>query len=159
MYIFGGDNYKTLESCEKWEEGEWKALPNNLTEARDWVSCTLLKDLIYIAGNKVTAIDEFDSSTEIIRKLDLTIKSDNSTLAAWGNCIYSFQTNDVKKYSVNTDDQLVEQVNAGTALKWWSYTGVYWKNCYYIVMGGNEFLWRFNFETNELEHIHTLKDN
>ena len=85
MYIFGGDNYKTLSECEKWEDGEWKALPNGLTQARDWVSCTLLKDLIYIAGNKVAVIDEFDPSTEQMRALDFAIKSDNSTLAAWGN--------------------------------------------------------------------------
>ena len=60
MYVFGGDNYATLDSIERWN-GDWEVLKVTLTEARDWMSSARNGDMIFLAGNHSAKIDWFDA--------------------------------------------------------------------------------------------------
>ena len=155
MYVFGGDNYATLDSIERWN-GDWEVLEVTLTEARDWMSSARNGDMIFLAGNHSAKIDWFDAQSDCIGSLFVNYQSDNSTLAFWNGYLYSFQTQGVSRYYVESGDE-GEIVTTPQSLKWWSYTTQYWNDCLYIVMGGNEYLWQFNFTTNDLQHLATIK--
>ena len=62
MFVFGGDNFATLDSIERWN-GEWELLDVKMSDARDWMSSTRNGDMIFLAGNHSSRIDWFDTST------------------------------------------------------------------------------------------------
>ena len=93
VYLFGGDNYKTLDVWEQYEQNDeaaWKDIGVTLTEPRDWVSATNLNGKVYIGGNKVTKIDCFDPVSSTIVALELNFSSENATFASFNDYLYVF---------------------------------------------------------------------
>jgi hypothetical protein len=89
MFIFGGDNYGPLASCEKFGE-EWTTLATEMSESRDWVFAATIGCFAYIAGNKSSIVDCFDMETETIFPLGINHRSENTTMCTFEGSLYVF---------------------------------------------------------------------
>jgi hypothetical protein len=154
VLIFGGDNFHPLDSIEEFpvsqradnaQQKVWTELKAKLSSPRDWVFATIVGGSVYVAGNKSAVVDCFDLETSEVAALVINHKSENCTLANFNRSLYAFQSKSVTLY--NLDDYTTIKVHEGESYKWWSYTCVYWRSAFYFVMGGNEFLWKFDFAT------------